>query len=166
MGDLASSSQFNIANSVTMYPLYPSQLFSRPQYRGRVCKWKFWPFFCPFVCPSVIISYSFPYSNSKLTQPPPVDLSHATSPTVSNVPHPCLPCPPVNWSPFPVNWSPNEQDHITDLSFPLGVELCVNLTFFDNGIQNHCYWGIQWDNRQESDLECLLIIMKIRKNCH
>ena len=33
------------------------------------------------------------------------------------VPHPCLPCPPVNWSPFPVNWSPNEQDHITDLSF-------------------------------------------------
>ena len=53
----------------------------------------------------------------------------ATSPTVSNVPHPCLPCPPVNWFPFPVNWSPNEQDHITDLSFPSGVELCVKLTF-------------------------------------
>ena len=66
--------------------------------------------------------YHFPYSDSKLTQPPPVDLSHTTSPTVSNVPHPCLPCPPVNWPPFPVNWSPNEQDHITDLSFPLGVE--------------------------------------------
>ena len=58
--------------------------------------------------------------------------TQATSPTVSNVPHPCLPCPPVNWPPFPVNWSPNEQDHITDLSFPLGVELCVNLTFFNS----------------------------------
>ena len=36
-----------------------------------------------------------------------------SSPTVSNVPHPCLTSPPVNWSPFPVNWSPNEQDHIS-----------------------------------------------------
>ena len=78
---------------------------------------------CPFVClsvcpsvrPSVIISYYFPYSHPKLTQPPPFDLSHATSPTpVSNVPQPCLPCPPVKWS-------PNEQDHITDLSFSTGV---------------------------------------------
>ena len=51
--------------------------------------------------------YHFPYSDSKLTQPPPVDLSHTTSPTVSNVPHPCLPCPPVNWSPFSINWSTN-----------------------------------------------------------
>ena len=39
---------------------------------------------------------------------------------VSNVPHPCLPCPPVNWSPFPVNWSPNEQDHIVTFLFHLG----------------------------------------------
>ena len=83
-----------------------------------------------FVCLSVITSYSLHYSDSKLTQHPPVDISHTTSPTVSNVPHPCLPCLPVNWSPFPVNWSPNEQDHITDLFFQLGVELCVNLTFF------------------------------------
>ena len=72
------------------------------------------------ICLSVITSYSFPFSDSKLTQHPPVDLSHATSPTLSNVPHPCLPCPPVNWFPFPVNWSPNEQDHSTDL-FPFGV---------------------------------------------
>ena len=42
-------------------------------------------------------SYSFPYSDSKLTHPPPVDLSHATSSTVSsNVPNRCLPCPPIN----------------------------------------------------------------------
>ena len=70
-------------------------------------------------------NYYFPYSDSKLTQPPPVDLSHATSPTVSNVPHPCPPCPPVNWS-----TNANGEDHVTNLSFPLGVELCVNLTFF------------------------------------
>ena len=75
-----------------------------------------------------ITNESFP----KLTQPPPVDLSHATSPTVSNVPNQCLQCPPVNLSPFPVNSSPNEQDHIRDLFFPLEVELCVNLTFFIN----------------------------------
>ena len=67
----------------------------------------------------------------RLTQPPQVDLSHATSPTVSNVPHTCLPCPPVHWS-------PNEQagsyhrpffhlDHYNIIS--IGVELCVNLTF-------------------------------------
>ena len=31
---------------------------------------------------------------------PPVNNSHTKSPTVSNVPHPCLPCPPVNWSPM------------------------------------------------------------------
>ena len=72
-----------------------------------------------FVCLSVITSYSLHYSDSKLTQPPPADLSYATSPMVSNVPHPCLPCLPVNWSPFPVNWSPNEQDHITDQTPPL-----------------------------------------------
>ena len=83
-----------------------------------------------FVHLSVITSYSFP-SDSKLTQPPLFDLSHRTFPKVSNVPHPCLLCPPVNWSPFLVNWSPNEQDHIADFSFPLGVELCANLTFFN-----------------------------------
>ena len=58
------------------------------------------------------------FSFFRLSQPPQVDLSHATSPTVSNVPHPCLLCLPVNWSPFPVNWSPNEQDHIADLCSP------------------------------------------------
>ena len=67
---------------------------------------------CLSVCLYVITSYYFPYSDSKLTQPPPVDLSHATSPTVSNVPHLCLPCPPVNWTPFPVNWSTNEHFHL------------------------------------------------------
>ena len=67
------------------------------------------------ICLSVITSNSFPYLDSKLTQLPPVDLGHTTSPMVSNVPHPCLPCPPFNWSPFPVNWSPNEQDHLADL---------------------------------------------------
>ena len=77
------------------------------------------------ICLSVITSNTFPYSDSKLTQPPPVDLSQATSPTVSNVPHPCPPCPPVNWS-----TNANGEDHVTNLSFPLGVELCVNLTFF------------------------------------
>ena len=83
--------------------------------RGRVYKWKFCLSVCMFVRLSVITSYSFPFlSDSKLwrvTQP---------LPKVSNVPHQCLPCPPVNWSPFPVNWSPNEQDHSTDL-FPFGV---------------------------------------------
>ena len=59
-------------------------------------------FVCSFVCPSFITSYSFPYSYSKLTQPPPVDLSHATSPT--------------------------QLEHYHIISF--GVELCVNLTFF------------------------------------
>ena len=39
-----------------------------------------------FIYLSVITFYSFPYSDSKLTQPPPDNLSHATSPTVSNVP--------------------------------------------------------------------------------
>ena len=81
---------------------------------------------CPSVCLSSLLILFLIHATS------PVDLSHATSPTVSNVPHPCLTCPPVNWSPFPVNWSPNE--HITDLSFPLGVELCVNLTFFNMGL--------------------------------
>ena len=38
------------------------------------------------ICLSVITSNSFPYSDCKLTQPPTVDLCHATSPTVSNVP--------------------------------------------------------------------------------
>ena len=72
------------------------------------------------ICLSVITSNSFPYLDSKLTQLPPVDLGHTTSPMVSsNVPHSCLPCPPVNWSPFPVNWSRNVKDHITDL-FHLG----------------------------------------------
>ena len=86
----------------------------------------------PFVCPYVITSNSFPYSDSKskLTQPPPVNLSHTTSPTVSNVPHPCLPCPPVNWSPFPVNWSHNEQDHITDLSFSIWGRVMRQLDIF------------------------------------
>ena len=67
---------------------------------------------CPFICLSVITSHSFPYSDSKLTQPPAVNHSQVTSPMVSNVPHPCLPCPPVNWS-------PNEQDHIADLTSPI-----------------------------------------------
>ena len=71
--------------------------YSAP-YRGRVYKWKFCQSVHLSVCVSVITSNSFPYSDSELTQPPPVDLSHATSPTVSNVPHPWLPCPPVNWS--------------------------------------------------------------------
>ena len=59
---------------------------------GRVYKWKFCLFICLSVHLSVITSYSFPFSDSKLTQPPPVNLNHATSPTVSNFPHPCLPC--------------------------------------------------------------------------
>ena len=45
-----------------------------------------------FVCLSVITSYSLHYSDSKLTQPPPADLSYATSPMVSNVP-PMSPMP-------------------------------------------------------------------------
>ena len=97
-------------------------VFYSTPFWGRVYKWKI----CLSICLSVITSYS----DSKLTQHHPVNLNHATSLTVFNFPHPCLPCPPVNWSPFPVKWSPNEQDYITDLSFPLGVELCVNLTFF------------------------------------
>ena len=39
-----------------------------------------------FVRLSVITSHCLPYSDSKFAQPPPVDLSHVTSPTVSNVP--------------------------------------------------------------------------------
>ena len=46
-------------------------------------------FVCLSICPSSLQFFS--YSDSKLTQPPPVDLSHATSPNVSNAPHPCLP---------------------------------------------------------------------------
>ena len=123
------------------WPMYKSSFFTRPliHYTGPVLQGSSLQveilYICPFICPSVINSYSFPYSDSKLTQPPPVDLSHATSPKVSNVPHPCLPCPPVNWSPFPVNWTPMNRT----ISFPLGplhniisfgVELCVNWTFF------------------------------------
>ena len=44
---------------------------------------------------------------------------------------------------IPVNWSPKEQDHITDLSFPLGVELCVNLTFFFDGFHSH-HLAMHW----------------------
>ena len=47
---------------------------------GRVYKWKFCLFVHLFICLSVITSYSFP-SDSKLTQHPPVNLNHATSPT-------------------------------------------------------------------------------------
>ena len=36
--------------------------------------------------------------------------------------------------PLPSRLVPYEQDHIADLSFPLGVELCVNLTFFNMGL--------------------------------
>ena len=104
-------------------------LYSTP-YTGWVYKWKFSPFVCLSVCSSVITSYYFPYSDSKLTQPPPVDLSHATSAMISNVPHPCLPCPPVNWSPFPVNWSPNEQDHISNWG-----RVMPQLEFF------YCFWA-------------------------
>ena len=82
---------------------------------------------------SVITSYYFPYSDSKLTQHPPVDLSHATSPTVSNAPHPCPPCPPVNWSPFPFNSSPNEQDHISNW----GRVQC-QLDIFIIGVKLYC----------------------------
>ena len=53
---------------------------------------------------------------------------------------------PVNWSPFPVNWPPNEQDHITDLSFPLGVELCVNMTFFSQCIPSLWKRNLKYEN--------------------
>ena len=90
--------------------------------------------FCMSVCYSV--SYSIPYLESKLKQSPPVNFSHTASPTVSNVPHPCFPCPSVNWSPFPFNWSTNEQDHITDLSFPLWGRVMCRLDIL---IWNFCY---------------------------
>ena len=141
---------------LTLFLMY---FYSTP-FWGRVYKWKLCLYVHLFVClSSLLILFLFQTKSLRnilqstlITQPlpryliSPIHVSHAresremgipahpctqaTSPTVSNVPHPCLPCPPVNWSPFPVNWSPNEQDHITDLSLPLGVELCVNLTFF------------------------------------
>ena len=40
------------------------------------------------------------------------------------------PIPASQLVPLPSRLVPYEQDHIADLSFPLGVELCVNLTFY------------------------------------
>ena len=81
---------------------------------------------CLSICLSVITSTSFPFSSdSKLTQPLLVHISHATSPTVSNVPHPCLPC--QSTSPPSQSTGPPMNRIIT---FPSEVELCVNLTFF------------------------------------
>ena len=55
-------------------------VFYSTPFWGRVYKWKFCLSICLSVCLSVITSYSFP-SDSKLTQHPPVNLNHATSPT-------------------------------------------------------------------------------------
>ena len=61
------------------------------------------------------------------------------------------PMPASHLVPLPSQLVPNEQDHITDLSFPLGVELCVNLTFFYT-IQ-FCVGGLQFYKATEDMME-------------
>ena len=74
-----------------------------------------------------VITYYFPYSDSKLTQPPPVDLSHATSPTVSNV--------PIHVSHARQSTGPPSQSTGPPMNIPIWGRVMCQLDIFRS-----CFW--------------------------
>ena len=95
-----------------------------------------------FICLSVITSNSFPYSDSKLTQPPPVDLSHASLPR--------YPMSPIHVSHARQSTGPPSQSTGPPMNriisqtflFPFGVELCASLTFLKERTDFNCKQSI------------------------
>ena len=104
-------------------------------------------FICPFVCLSVITSYSFPFSDLKLTQHPPVNLNHTTSPTVSNIPHPCLPCTGITGngnsrSPLSQTMNCNFAQNLFCASMVHSRKRKLGVIFFIQRLPRHPYEGI------------------------
>ena len=103
--------------------------FSTP-YRGWVYKWEFCLSILLSVRLSVITSY-FLYSDSKLTQPSPVDLSHATSP--DGIQWHWIPMSPIHVSHARQSTSPLPSQLVTlwTGSYHRAFPSEINLTFLD-----------------------------------